>query len=565
MDPIEVDMARGHEGLARSARLCAGRATASRSSSRRAARSAASTSRAGRCRRSRSRARVKRTISEMAGKPQSICRARPSPIKYPALERSSPDGKRLAFQAAGRIYVMDLPIGHAAPPDADSFERVRDGAGVVARRQVDRVRQLAENQISATSGRSPRMAAHAACVCTQTARRISSTPRGVLTARPSSRRAAPARRRTDAPSQRTSSTSFVTCPGRGRRRDRHHHREPPVHGRPAADAAASDRRRRISGPTDASSIRRRSSPRRNESGRLHRDRRRSMLDGTDRQRASSMLNDADEAAVSPDGQWLAFQEGDNVYVMPFPPLGTGASRGAHRQARAAVCRSTQVSHRRRQFPALARRARPLEFLSGPRYYACDVDDRRRPPRRADSSCRCRGGREGQRRVHRTRACSPWRTRKCDRARHASSSRTAASRASARARRAGVDKVIDAKGKTLMPGLIDMHAHHHRDHEGVLPKKNWESAIYHRLRRDDDARQLDVVGPRVPAGRADRSRARSSARARSAPAIRSIPATARGRTRSPASRWREQNIARLQAWGAVTLKQYGSRDAISGSG
>ena len=42
---------------------------------------------------------------------------------------------------------------------------------------------------------------------------------------------------------------------------------------------------------------------------------------------------------------------------------------------------------------------------------------------------------------------------------------------------GVDKVIDAKGQTLMPGLIDMHAHHHRDYEGVLPKKNWESAIY----------------------------------------------------------------------------------------
>ena len=38
-------------------------------------------------------------------------------------------------------------------------------------------------------------------------------------------------------------------------------------------------------------------------------------------------------------------------------------------------------------------------------------------------------------------------------------------------------MIDATGKTIMPGLIDLHAHHHRDHEGVLPRKNWESAIY----------------------------------------------------------------------------------------
>jgi imidazolonepropionase-like amidohydrolase len=38
-------------------------------------------------------------------------------------------------------------------------------------------------------------------------------------------------------------------------------------------------------------------------------------------------------------------------------------------------------------------------------------------------------------------------------------------------------VIDATGKAIMPGLVDLHAHHHRDHEGVLPRKNWESAIY----------------------------------------------------------------------------------------
>ena len=60
------------------------------------------------------------------------------------------------------------------------------------------------------------------------------------------------------------------------------------------------------------------------------------LDGSDRQ-VHVVLDDADEAAVSPDGQWLAFQEGDNVYLMPFPMLGTG-DEPVRIDKRAAVCR-----------------------------------------------------------------------------------------------------------------------------------------------------------------------------------------------------------------------------------
>ena len=56
-------------------------------------------------------ARVQRTISEMAGQAARSFEPQLSPVKFPRWTTSSPDGKRLAFQAAGRIYVMDLPSG----------------------------------------------------------------------------------------------------------------------------------------------------------------------------------------------------------------------------------------------------------------------------------------------------------------------------------------------------------------------------------------------------------------------------------------------------------------------
>ena len=68
-------------------------------------------------------ARVKRTISEMAGKSHSILDPT-FQIKYPRWGASSADGKRLAFQAAGRIYVMDLPSGAPRRLTADSFDGI---------------------------------------------------------------------------------------------------------------------------------------------------------------------------------------------------------------------------------------------------------------------------------------------------------------------------------------------------------------------------------------------------------------------------------------------------------
>src|SRR5262249_59723166 len=42
---------------------------------------------------------------------------------------------------------------------------------------------------------------------------------------------------------------------------------------------------------------------------------------------------------------------------------------------------------------------------------------------------------------------------------------------------GVDKVVSASGKTIIPGFIDMHAHLHHEHMGMLPAHNFETSIY----------------------------------------------------------------------------------------
>ena len=83
---------------------------------------------------------------------------------------------------------------------------------------------------------------------------------------------------------------------------------------------------------------------------------------------------ADEIVPSPDGQYVAFQEGDNVYVAPFVFTGIGEEpqRIEKRRGQFPV---TQLTRDGGLFPRW-RDAKTLEYGSGPHYYVHHMDNGR---------------------------------------------------------------------------------------------------------------------------------------------------------------------------------------------
>ncbi len=488
-------------------------------------------------------ARVQRTISEMAGQPQDLS-SETFAVKFPRWTTSSPDGRRLAFQAAGRIWIMDLPSGtprRLTPTTFEPFEMSPawspDGKSIAFVSWAD----LALGQVwsaPADGGAAPRQLTSTAgeylnTIWSPDGQTIVVT-RGAgatLQGRNVAANQYYALVKLPAAGGDVQTITTVNRPFQGGR--------PLMPRRPILQAHFGPEGRlfypETFGPDKANT------EARTEIVSID-------LDGRDR-RAYVVLPHADEAAVSPDGRWLAFEEGDNVFLMAFPMMGTGATpvRIEKRKGRLPV---TPLSTQGGSFPRW-RDPRTVEFVSGPRYYTYNAetkDARELPitltlPRAiAKGTLAFTGARlltMDQRRVidrgavviknGRITCVGPCST-------------------------AGVDRVIDVKGQTVMPGLIDMHAHHHRDHEGVLPKKNWESAIYlaygvtttmdnsmwsgHVFPQAELVESGEVLGPRQfssgdPLYSGDGQRQNE---------ITSYDVS-------------EQNVARLHAWGAVTIKQY----------
>jgi hypothetical protein len=197
------------------------------------------------------------------------------------------------------------------------------------------------------------------------------------------------------------------------------------------------------------------------------------LDGTD-PRVHATFAWAEEAAVSPDGERVAFAEGDNVYVAQLPDTVAKPARIALRWRDSSTVR--RLTRHGGLFPRWIGSG-SIEFGGGTRHYVHDLAANRTDttvldlaiPRPVPSGTLALVGARiltmdssrvidsGVVLVQRGRITCVGAPESCD------------------TRRA--DHVIDARGKTVMPGLIDLHSHHHTLHRGVAPLRNYESAVY----------------------------------------------------------------------------------------
>jgi Tol biopolymer transport system component len=271
-------------------------------------------------------------------------------------------------------------------------------------------------------------------------------------------------------------------------------------------------------------------------------------DGSDR-RVHMTFTHADEAAVSPDGKWVAFQEGDNVYLTPFAWNGTGAAPLA-------------ADKKKGKFPITAvtreggmfvrwRDAATLEYGTGNVYGTYKAGSGETTSAKIALSMP-RAVPQG------SIALTGARIVTLDN-RKVIEPGTVVVRAGRIAcvgdcATAGVDRVLDVKGKTIIPGWIDMHAHHHREYSGILPEHSFESASYLAYGVTttlDNSMWSQIVfpaGEMVEAGLMIGPRTFSTGD----PLYRGD-----GPRQNELSSYEvtEQNVNRLANWGAVSMKQY----------
>jgi Tol biopolymer transport system component len=274
-------------------------------------------------------------------------------------------------------------------------------------------------------------------------------------------------------------------------------------------------------------------------------------DGTDR-RIHVRFPFADDATPSPDGKHVAFQEGDNVYLArPSRKARKGsASQPPLIDRRNPSSRVVALSRTGGLFPRW-RDSQTLEFGSGDRYVRYDLDSRETHSTTLDlhftryepgGVIALRGARiitldhggvidggdivvEGPR----IRCVGD-----CD--------------------TSGADRVVDVRGRFVVPGFVDMHVHRHSEHRGFDPLENYEAASYlaygvtTTLEPSPWSQNMFPVAELIEAGRVVGPRSFSTGD----PLFRG-DWTRTNAIESYADA--ENEIRRLRSWGAVSIKEY----------
>jgi Tol biopolymer transport system component len=272
------------------------------------------------------------------------------------------------------------------------------------------------------------------------------------------------------------------------------------------------------------------------------------MDGSDRKVHANVRN-SDDAAVSPDGRWVAFTQGANIHLAPIPPDGAGGKVPMITKGIGAFT-ATALSTEGGLFPRW-RSATTVDFASANRFFSYDVTTKRSDtvavkltaPRAIPAG---------------SIALIDARIVTLDQKRVIPSGTVVvkAGRISCvgACSTTGVDKVVSVSGKTIIPGWIDMHAHHHREHFAMMPKADFESAIYlaYGVTTTSDPSTMSAAAfptaELIEAGESVGPRVFSVAEALYAG---DSPATNDVTSREVALK----EVKRRMSWGAILLKQY----------
>ncbi|MEO7963681.1 MAG: hypothetical protein ABIT38_07200, partial [Gemmatimonadaceae bacterium] len=407
-------------------------------------------------------ARVHRTISEQALAKQKISDA-PFDSRFIRWASASPNGKTLVFQAIGRLWVQSLPTGTPKRLTPTSFPPLEfqpawspDGSAI-AFTSVDSINRGALWRVPATGGDPQRLTKEAGeylnPAWTPDGREIVVARGAGATARASTlvrdgwmdlvRIPATGGDETDIVQVASSQGGF----GELRPTVSHNGR---VYWTSAKSFGPPDGSGRPPSGVEIASVR---------------------LDGSDR-KVHANVKDSEDAEMSPDGHFIAFVQGANVYLAPLPEGGTGdqvplvAKNGGSFTV-------TPLTTEGGLYPRW-RTATVVDFGSANHAFSYDVATKRADtttvklttPRAIPSGSIALTGARIVTLDKKLVIPSGTIVVKAGRITCVGTCSTS-----------GVDKVVDASGKTIIPGWVDMHAHHHREHMGMMPKNDFESAIY----------------------------------------------------------------------------------------
>ena len=224
------------------------------------------------------------------------------------------------------------------------------------------------------------------------------------------------------------------------------------------------------------------------------------MDGSDR-RVHATFPHATIVQVSPNGQQVAYQEGDNVYFAPLPLNVTG-QEGITLDRKKPVITIKAASLDGGMYPRW-RDAATFEYGDGNKYFLYHIDTAKTDVTEIHLSV-ARAMPQGSIALTNARIITLQDRKVIERGTIVAKAGRIACVGTCST--AGVDRVVDAKGKTIIPGFIDMHAHHHRESGGITPTHNFESAVLSCVWSYDDSRSRDVVRGSLSVGRDDRGRA-----------------------------------------------------------